>query len=376
MQRALSSGWITQGPEVAAFEEEFASYVGARYAVACSNCTSAMHMSLLAVGAGPGDEIVTVSHSFIATANAVRHTGATPVFVDVDPDTGNIDVSLVEAAISQRTRAVLAPHQLGIPCDLSSLAALLEKSGIPLVEDAACAIGSEIDLGDGLQLIGRPNGVVACFSFHPRKLLSCGDGGMITTNDEDIAQKCRLLRQHGMSISDLARNNAKTYVRESYLELGFNYRLTDIQASIARVQLRRMPELVGRRREVATMYFEKLAGVDGVTTPTYPLNTSPNWQSFCVLLDEAIPQERVIALLYENGVSTRPGVMCAHEEPAYADMPVARSLPNSEMRRDRGLILPLFHSITDAEVESVCEQLAHAIEVCKKTPGYSNGEEQ
>jgi len=237
---------VTQGPEVAAFEQEFASAVGAAHACAVSSCTTALHLALLACGVSEGDEVVTVSHSFIATANAIRYCGATPVFVDIEPQTFNLDPQRLEAAIDATTRAILAVHQLGMPSDLERILAIANRHGIPVIEDAACAIGSEIRWQGGWQRIGRPHGSIACFSFHPRKLLSTGDGGMLTTNDAAMDAQFRLLRQHGMSVPDTVRHAASQVIAENYPVLGFNYRLTDIQAAIGREQLKRLPDIVCR----------------------------------------------------------------------------------------------------------------------------------
>ena len=220
---AILSGWVTQGPQVAAFEEEFAAYVGAPYACAVSSCTTALHLALHALGVGPGDEVVTVSHSFIATANAVRYCGARPVFVDIDPRTYNIDPGLIEAAITPRTRAILPVHQIGVPCDLAAILDVAERHGLPVVEDAACAIGSEIRIGERWERIGRPHGMVACFSFHPRKVITTGDGGMLTTRDprprppvppappaRDERVRHRPARGHGQSSSRTTRCSAST----------------------------------------------------------------------------------------------------------------------------------------------------------------------
>src|SRR3954449_9425205 len=225
-RRVILSGWITQGPEVAAFEKEFSAYVGAPHACAVSNCTTALHLALLAAGVGPGDEVITVSHSYIATANCIRYCGATPVFVDIEPRAFNIDPSLVAGAITPRTKAILCVHQVGMPCDLAALLPLASQHGIPLIEDAACAIGSEI-LWDGRwERIGKPHGDAACFSFHPRKILSTGDGGMITTKHRDWDARFHLWRQHGMSVPDTVRHASNSVIFESYPEIGFNYRMT------------------------------------------------------------------------------------------------------------------------------------------------------
>ena len=178
--RAILSGWVTQGVEVAAFEREFADCVGAAHACAVSSCTAALHLALRAVGVGPGDEVITVSHSFIATANSIRYCGAVPVFVDIEPDTFNMNTALIERVITPRTRAILCVHQVGLPCDLAAILAIARQHGLRVVEDAACAIGSEILWEGNWEKIGRPRGDIACFSFHPRKLVTTGDGGMLT----------------------------------------------------------------------------------------------------------------------------------------------------------------------------------------------------
>ena len=320
-RRVILSGWITQGPEVAAFEREFADCVGAPHACAVSNCTTALHLALLAAGVGPGDEVITVSHSYIATANSIRYCQAIPVFVDISPDTFNIDPDLVEAAISPLTRAILCVHQMGMPCDLGRIARIAEKHSIPLIEDAACAIGSEI-LWDGRwERIGRPHGDAACFSFHPRKILSTGDGGMITTKHKDWDARFRLWRQHGMSVPDTVRHASNSIIFESYPEIGFNYRMTDIQAAIGREQLKRLPELVSRRRELAAVYRSLLGDIPDLRLPAEPEWARSNWQSYCVRLPEGSDQRQVMQALLDRGIATRRGIMCAHREPAYQNQP-------------------------------------------------------
>ena len=236
-REAVLSGWVSQGPQVAAFERDFAALVGAPYACAVSNCTTALHLALVALDVGPGDEVITASHSFIATANCVRYCGATPVFVDIDPDTYNIDPDRVAEAITSRTRAIIAVHQMGMPCDLAALVAIADRHGIALIEDAACAAGSQIRMNGGWDRIGKPHGRIACFSFHPRKVITTGEGGMLTTSDPELDRKFRLLRQHGMSVPDTVRHGSPQVIFEDYLAVGFNYRMTDIQAAVGRKQL-------------------------------------------------------------------------------------------------------------------------------------------
>jgi perosamine synthetase len=356
-RRVILSGWITQGPEVAAFEREFAELVGAEHACAVSNCTTALHLALMVAGVGAGDEVITVSHSYIATANSIRYCGATPVFVDIDPATFNMDVSLVEAAITPRTKAILCVHQMGMPCDLQRLVALAKRHGIPLIEDAACAIGSEILWQDRWERVGAPHGDVACFSFHPRKVMSTGDGGMITTRHADWDKQFRLLRQHAMSVPDTVRHGAAQVIFEHYDSVGYNYRMTDIQAAVGREQLKRLRETVRRRRELAATYRELLAEVSGVSAPLEPVFGRTNWQSYCVRLDNKIDQRALMQAMLDAGVQTRRGIMCSHREPAYSSMVPRFDLTHSEAAQDHCVLLPLFPQMSVDDQKSVARAL-------------------
>jgi len=373
-QRAILSGWVTQGPEVAALEREFAEFVGAPHACAVSSGTTALHLALLAVGVQPGDEVITVSHSYIATANSIRYCGARPVFVDIEPATFNIDPLRIEAAISAKTRAILCVHQMGMPCDLSAILQISRRHEVAVVEDAACAIGSEIRWQGRWEKIGRPHGDVACFSFHPRKLLTTGDGGMLTTAHSEIDRKFRLWRQHGMSVPDTVRHSSAKVVFESYPELGFNYRLTDIQAAIGREQLKRLPEAIAERRRMAAGYRQLLADIPGIVLPSEPEWARANWQSYCVRLPELLDQRQVMQQLLDEGIATRRGIMCAHREPAYRDPSIWRcgeagcelqpdcpNLEESERAQDHAIILPLFSQLTEEQQERVAAALRDAI---------------
>lgn len=355
--RVILSGWVTQGPEVAAFEKEFAAFVGAPYATAVSNCTTALHLALLAVGVGPGDEVVTVSHSYIATANSIRYCGAEPVFVDIELETYNIDPALIEAAIGPKTKAILCVHQIGMPCDLDAVCAIAARRGLALIEDAACAIGSEICIDGKWEKIGRPRGDVACFSFHPRKIVSTGDGGMLTTRNPAYDKQFKLLRQHAMSVPDTVRHAANQVIFETHPVLGYNYRMTDIQAAVGREQLKRVPEIVATRRRLAARYNELLQNNIGIETPAEPEDRRSNWQSYSVTLPPHVDQRAAMQAMLDAGVATRRGVMCAHREDGYKN---GWSLPNSEFAQDRRIILPLFHQMTDAEQAQVAEALKKA----------------
>jgi perosamine synthetase len=359
-RRAILSGWVVQGPEVEAFEKEFAAAVGAPLAVACSSGTAALHLAFMALDLGSGDEVITVSSSFIATANAVRYVGATPVFVDVEAETGNIDPGLIEAAITPHTRAILAVHQLGMPCDLGRILPLVQERNLLLVEDAACAVGSEIKLEDGVwEPIGRPRGDLATFSFHPRKIITTGDGGMITGRNPEIMQRLARLRTHAMSLSTAERHGAAKVVFEQYLEVGYNYRLSDIQGAVGREQLKRLPDLIAPRQRLAARYQAALSDCSQLALPREPVWARSNWQSYWITLTSQCPksQVEVMQALLARGIHTRRGVMCAHREPAYRDVTLRHPLPVSEYLQDRSIILPSYPDMTDAEQDQVIAAL-------------------
>lgn len=364
-RRVILSGWVTQGPEVAAFEKEFAASVGAPHACAVSNCTTALHLSLLVAGVQPGDEVITVSHSFVATANAIRYCQATPVFCDVDPATANLNPDELEKALTPRTHAILCVHQMGMPCDLGAIVPFARAHGLPVIEDAACAIGSEYRHEGHWERIGKSHGDIATFSFHPRKILTTGDGGMITTRHSAWDEKLRLLRQHGMTVSDRTRHSAKKIVFEEYAVCGYNYRMTDIQAAIGREQLRRLPEILERRRTLANDYRRLLAAVPQIELVREPEWARSNWQSFRVLLPEGVSQSAVMQHMLNDGIATRRGICNAHQEPAYRNAPgsfrQASRLSVSEMLRDRSIILPLFHEMTRTDQETIVESLSSAV---------------
>ena len=359
-RRVILSGWITQGPEVAAFEREFADFVGAPHACAVSNCTTALHLALLAVGVQPGDEVITVSHSYIATANVIRYCGATPVFVDINPHTFNIDPSQIEMALTARTRAILCVHQMGMPCELAAILDVARRHSVPVIEDAACAIGSEIFWQGRWEKIGKPHADIACFSFHPRKVMSTGDGGMITTTNTEWNDRFRLLRQHGMSVPDTVRHGASQVIFETYPILGYNYRMTDIQAAVGREQLKRLPAIIEIRRALTQRYTALLSDIPGLVVPIESPWAKSNWQSYCVRLPNHADQRRVMQHMLDEAIATRRGIMCSHREPAYRDVPSPLPLPHSETAQDRCIVLPLYPQMTTSEQEQVATALRRA----------------
>lgn len=351
----IESGWVAQGPRVAAFEEAFRDRQQAEHAVAVSNCTTALHLALKVVGVEAGDDVVVPSFSFIATANAPTYLGANPVFAEVDPVTGNLTAATVEAALTPRTRAVIAVDQGGVPVDLDAIREVCDPRGIVVVEDAACGAGSTYK--------GRPVGAgaeIAAWSFHPRKILTTGEGGMITTSRADWAQRARTLREHAMSASAASRHASVVAPKEEYAEIGFNYRMTDLQAAVGLVQLSRLDEVVQRRREIAAVYAEAISQIKGLRAVADPSYGTANFQSFWVEVGPEYPLDRegLLAALGDAEVSGRRGIMAAHLEPAYAH--VVADLPITERLTDNTLILPVFHQMTDDEQARVIEVLRTA----------------
>ena len=397
-REVILSGWVTQGPKVKAFEEAFAHTVEARFACAVSSCTTALHLALLAIGVKAGDVVISVSHSFIATANAVRYCGAEPVFVDIDPETYNIDpdnilrvfdddctrkngqlyykhidrIAVGESPLKNlyrsgdkkssklgRVAAILPVHQMGFPCDIIRIVAIAKEYDLPVVEDAACAIGSEISLNEGTkwEKIGRPHGDIACFSFHPRKILTTGDGGMITTNDCELDARLRLLRQHGMTVPDTVRHGSKKVIFEDYVTTGFNYRMTEIQAALGIEQLKRLDDIVTERRRLAALYSELLGNAPQLKLYDLKDTIRPNWQSYPVRLRDSVKlsQIEVMQKLLDRGIATRRGIMNAHQEPAYYG--VNYFLPQSELSRDRVILLPLYAGMVKDEQNIIADVL-------------------
>ncbi len=390
----ILSGWVTQGPKVKQFEDEFASFVNSKFACAVSSCTTALHLALLTVGVKPGDVVITVSHSFIATANAVRHCGAEPVFVDIDADTFNMSLEFLRKCLYEdcevrngqlfypyisklavgesplchfinlnskkpqigRVAAIMPVHQIGMPCDLFSIISLAQEFNLPVIEDAACAIGSEIKIDGKWEKIGKPHGDVACFSFHPRKVITTGDGGMLTTYNPEYNKKFRLLRQHGMSVQDTVRHKAKKVIFEEYITTGFNYRMTDIQAAVGIEQLKKLPYIISQRRRLANLYLKSLCEITWLKATVENHTAKSNWQSYPVrILENNKSRNEIIQTLLNNDISSKPGIMNVHQEPPYSNRMF--DLPNSEAARDNVILLPLYVGMTEEELSKIVEVL-------------------
>jgi dTDP-4-amino-4,6-dideoxygalactose transaminase len=371
-RRVIASGWLTQGDKVAAFENELAEFTGASNICAVSSGTSALHLALLGIGAESGDEIITVSHSFIATASAIVYTGATPLFVDIADVGFNMDPSRLEDAIKPRTKAIICVHQLGLPCDLERIVEMAHRHSLIVIEDASCAMGSEINWRGWWETIGKPNGDIACFSFDQSNLITTREGGAIATADGMFDDKFRQWREHGMTMPDTARHHAPRVTLERYPDIGFNYRMTDIQAAVGQEQLKRLPDIVEARRKLAALYAQKLARLSGVGIPREPVWARTNWQSYCVRLPKGINQLRVMQFMLDNGIATKPGVMNIHREPAN-ELPetdaFGASLIFSEEAQDHCIMLPIYAQMRPAEIDTVCSKMSSAIEAAREKNG-------
>lgn len=351
----IRSGWVTQGPQVEEFEKLVARFVGAKFAIATSSCTTALHLALITASVGPGDEVICPSFSFIATANVVRYCGAKPVFIDIERETYNLNPDHLEKLITKRTKAIIAVHQVGLPADMDRITAIASRHRIPVIEDAACAIGAEYKS----ERIGKPHGFLACFSFHPRKIITTGEGGMITTNDPRVAAHLKKLRHHGMSITDLARHEARSIVIEEYDELGYNYRMSDLEAAVGIVQLGRLEELLAQRSRLAERYHNAFKDSDYTIPPAVPSYAKHTFQSYLVRLkpDAPISRDKLMEKLLERGIATRRGIMASHLEPLYAKEYANAHLLETEEATRETMILPLFPQMRPEEQEFVISSL-------------------
>lgn len=352
----LVEGWLTQGPRVAAFEKAFAQRHQVKHALAATSCTTALHLILAALDIGPGDEVIVPAFTWVSTANVVVYCGAKPVFADIDPATYNLDPAQVKAKITPRTKAIIVVHLFGLCADMDALAAA--AGGIPVIEDAACAAGSAYR--------GRPAGSIAlagAFSFHPRKSITTGEGGMVTTNDGALADKVNMLRNHGASVSEEQRHSGpRPYLLSDFNLLGFNYRMTDLQGAVGLVQLSKLDRFIAERQRWAEYYAGELSAVPWLRTPRVPEGCVHGWQAYVCHVDERkAPRARneIMDLLQGAGISTRPGTHAVHMLGYYrerfglkpGDFPIARDSDQHSMA------IPLHNRMSADDYRYVVEQI-------------------
>jgi dTDP-4-amino-4,6-dideoxygalactose transaminase len=353
----ILSGWISQGPRVVEFEERLAELVGARYGVATNAATTALHLALQVAGLQAGDEVLCPSFTCMATVNAILLARATPRFVEIEPRTYNMDVQDAEARLTPRTRAVLLVDQIGLPADLHAFVEFCRRRDLILVEDAATALGARYK---GRMAGGW--GVPACFSFHPRKMITTGEGGMVMTDNEAWAERARALRATGASVSDLVRHQAKGTIVQQYVEAGYNYRLTDIQAAMGLVQLGRLSAMLRERKAQAAFYAAALAGIDEVEPPYVPEYAEHAYSSYCIRLRKArVDTHTVVLRMAESGISCRHGIQPLHLEPYFRESSRQLSLPESEAAARETLFLPIFPGLTESDQKRVVSQLRQSL---------------
>ncbi|BCS54975.1 DegT/DnrJ/EryC1/StrS aminotransferase family protein [Geobacter sp. SVR] len=353
---AVRSGWLSSGKRVQEFETMVADYVGARHAVATNSCTTALQLALIAAGVKPGDEVICPSFSFIATANAILYAGAVPVFVDIDPRTYNIDPGLIEAAITPRTTAIMPVSQIGLAADIPAIMAIARQHGLKVVEDAAPSLGARV----GTVCLGSLSDFT-CFSFDPRKILTTGEGGVITTNDDEAAERLRSMRAHSASVSAIARHTSTSAILESYPEIGYNYKLTDIQGAIGVVQMGRIEQIIAERRRLADRFASLLADEQRIQLPYEPPGYFHVYQSYCIRLLGDRTQVEVMERLARQDIAARR-IIAIHQEPLYRERTTGRPLPETERATKETLLLPMFVGLSDAEQDEVVLALKRALD--------------
>lgn len=358
VREVIRSGWICQGPKVAELEAAIATRVGAKHGVATTSATSALHLALVASGLERDDEVILPSFTCMANANAVIVAQGVCKFADIDPRTLNMDPDDVASRIGPRTRAIMAVDQIGLPCDLERLRVIAENRGMIFIDDAATAFGATYR--------GRPVGghaVPTCYSFHPRKTITTGEGGMLVTDDDALAERARVLRSTGASISDLVRHQAKGALLQQYFESGYNYRMTDMQAAMGLVQLGKLDAILAQRAAQAARYGELLGALDELTLPFVPEDRTHAWTSYCVRLDPraGVTAAEVVRRMAERNVSCRHGIQPLHHEPYFQETMEGLVLPETERAARETLFLPIFPGLREDEQRAVAAALKESL---------------
>jgi perosamine synthetase len=356
LREPIFSGWVTQGPKVKEFEQQFANRHSVEYALAVSNCTTALHLALLAVGIEPGDEVIVPAFTWVSTANVVRYCFAVPVFVDIDLETFNIDIEKIAEKVTSKTKAIIPVHLFGLCADIPAIKKRFPN--LKIIEDCACAAGSALN---GVPAGGL--GDIGCFSFHPRKSVTTGEGGMLTTNDKALGEVMDKLRNHGASISEEQRHHGpQPYILPAFEMVGYNYRMTDLQGAMGVVQLNKLDKFIYERDKWAKFYQDELKEVKWLSTPKVPEGFKHGWQSFVTLVDESIaPHKRnaIMQILLDKGISTRPGTHAVHMLDVYAEMYSLKpeDYPNAKAANNLTIALPLHNRMSDEDYAYIVETI-------------------
>ncbi len=362
VRQVLESGWLTQGKMVEAFEKSVCQQIGAKYAIATSSCTTSLHLALILAGLNHGFveypkhhkesvyEVICPSYSFVATANVILYVNAKPVFADIDPQTHNLDARHVESLVTERTKAIIAVHQLGQPCDLDTIYKIADARKIPVIEDAACAFGATYR--------GKPigsHGPLVCFSFHPRKAITSAEGGILTTSRHDYASLVIQMRSHGATVTDLARHAKLGTSFETYDVLGFNYRMSDVHAAIGLEQMKRLTGVLKRRAEIAQYYNDVLGEISEIELRHCPPECGHSWQTYAFILSEraAISRDEFLTKMARVGISCRRGIPPIHKQSYMIERIGERHLPHTEKISNQSVFLPLYPQMTDEDLEYI-----------------------
>ena len=336
----IMSGWLTSGPKVNEFETEFAKRHKVKHAIAVTSATTALHLALVALNVGPGDEVIVPAFTWVSTANAVLYQRANVVFCDIDPNTFNIDPKELSKKITSKTKAIMVVHLFGLCANMDEIKAVTKD--IPIIEDGACAAGAAYK---GVPAGGL--GDLGCFSFHPRKSITTGEGGMVTTNDDTLAEKLKVLRNHGASISEEQRHKGpKPYILPDFNVLGYNYRMTDLQGALGIVQLKKLDVFINQREKWAQYYQKELSKISWLKVPKISSDFKHGWQSFVLLIDEInapFSRNKIMEILQEKGISTRPGTHAAHMLKFYSDLYNIKpeDFPGAQKANDFSISIPI-----------------------------------
>jgi len=353
IQKVLDSGWVSQGPKVKEFEDKIADYLGVKYAIAVTNCTSALHLALLSIGVKKGDEVIVADYTFPATGHSVMYCRAKPVFCDVDLKTYNIDPGLIEEKITDKTKAIIPVHTFGQPAEMDEILKIARRHDLKVIEDAACAFGAKYK-----NKYAGTIGDIGCFSFHARKGITTGEGGVIVTNIKDIADKVRSLSMFGMTTSSSGIEKSDKFIIPEFTELGYNYKMSDITAAIGIAQLRKIDKIIERRRELAKYWDEKLQEIELIQPPYVSKNVKHIYQSYVALVDKSVNRNKLILILLKKGIQTHIGTYSSHIQPVYNSKD---KCPNSLEIFNRAIALPMYYSLGEEDIDMVAKQLKEVL---------------
>jgi len=345
MDKIISSGWLTKGPYLEKFEKQFSNYLGVPYCIAVSSGTAALHIALLSIGIKKGDEVILPDFTFPACANVVEHVRAKPVLIDIDIKTFNIEPDSIENKITKKTKAIMPVHQFGLSADMDKIKKIAKKHNLFIIEDAACALGSEYK-GKKCGTLGD----ISCFSFHPRKIITTGEGGMICTNNSKIAKKAKTLRDHGI----FHKVGKKVFVMP-----GYNYRMAEIPALLGLNQMRKIKNIIGKRTTLVQQYKQKLLNIPELILPSSPSYATPNYQSFVILLKKSINRDKIIKKLQDKGIETAPGAVSIHIQPYYRKKYHYQcgEIKNSFKAHKKNLAIPIHPELYERDIRFIVETI-------------------